>query len=264
MSVFAVLLAPLLIGPSFTAENPLKGAAVAPSAPAVARDRTFSSPEADKSESKSFIKIEDTSLEAGLEYPLSFGLNGKYHINDSFYARIGTGFTPKILLGAFQRTAPSLGYLNRKEAQLIGDVIRSSLLGAYRFGWLPYTKKSGGPYMELGVFGMAFGRGGETSGGAINEVLGADLNEAGKNLYSVRSDLFGAAFYAGYQIPIEKRIRLNIEAGVLKILYAEVKQYKKGSSAEPLPKKYHKELESFLVRKGWIFPTISAWIGFSF
>ena len=152
----------------------------------------------------------DTSVELGLEYPLSFGAHGKFHLNESIYTRLGVGFTSQVFVGAFTRLAPGLGYLNRQEAQLIGDTIQNSLFGSLRFGWLPYTKKVGGPYMELGLLGFAFGRG-ETSGDALNEAIGASLNIGGKNRYSVKSDILSGTFHMGYQVPIEKRIHLNIE-----------------------------------------------------
>ena len=204
----------------------------------------------------------DTSVELGLEYPLSFGVHGKFHINKSVYTRLAFGFTPGFFVGAFTRIAPSLGYLERHEASLIGDVIQNSLFGSIRLGWLPYTKKVGGPYMELGLFGLAFGRG-ETSGTTLNEAIGTELNTVGDNLYSVKSELLSGTFHMGYQIPIEKHIRLNLELGILKILFANVKEDKKNEVVS-LPEKHHEVFRKFLVEKGWIFPTFSAWLGFSF
>ena len=204
----------------------------------------------------------DTSVELGLEYPLSFGAHGKFHLNESIYTRFGFGFTSQVFVGAFTRFAPGLGYLNGQEAELIGDTIQNSLFGSLRFGWLPYTKKVGGPYMELGLLGFAFGRG-ETSGQVLNDAIGIDLNIGGKNRYSVKSDILSGTFHIGYQVPIEKHIHLNLELGILKILYVQVKQNKKNKVAF-LPEKHHEEFKQFLTEKGWIFPTLSAWIGFSF
>ena len=209
----------------------------------------------------SVIDYVDTFIEVGLEYPLNFGVHGKFHVNDSFYTRLGLGFTPALLVGGFKRLAPSLGYLNRQEADLIGDAIQNSLFGSLRFGWLPYTKKVGGPYMELGLIGLMWGKG-ETSATALNEAIGTDLNQAGNNRYSVKSNLVGGTFHIGYQIPIEKHVRLNVELGVLKILYSYLRESE--GNVTPLPEKHHEDYKDFLVRKGWVFPTISAWLGFSF
>ena len=209
------------------------------------------------------VEAIDTSVEVGLEYPLSFGAHGKFHITDSFYARLGTGFTPKILVGAFKRLAPTLGYLNRHEATLMGDTIKNSLFGSTRLGWLPYTKKAGGPYMEVGLLYLAWGLG-ETTGTALNEAIGTDLNTAGDNIYSVKSDVLAGTFHIGYQIPIESHIHLNLELGILKILFVDMKKHEK-EGVPSLPKEYHADFKKLLVgKKGWIFPTLSAWLGFSF
>lgn len=206
----------------------------------------------------------DTSIELGLEYPLSFGAHGKFHVSESIYTRLGAGFASELLVTSFSKIAPSLGYLNRQEANLISDVIQNSFFGALRFGWMPYTKKFGGPYMELGLLYLIFGRG-ETSGTVLNAAIETDLSQAGSNKYSVRSDLLNGTFHVGYQIPIEKNVHLNLELGVLKILYVNMKKNNpKGSEIVSLPKEHHKNFEQFLLNKGWIFPTLSAWLGFSF
>ena len=230
-----------------------------------AEDSSTTPNETAKAESHFGLSIDtiDTSVELGLEYPLSFGAHGKFHLNESIYTRLGVGFTSQFFfVGAFTRVAPGLGYLNQQEAQLIGDTIENSLLGSLRFGWLPYTKKVGGPYIELGLLGFAFGRG-ETSGEALNEAIGASLNKGGKNRYSVKSDILSGTFHIGYQVPIEKHIHLNIELGIIKILYVQIKENKK-RKVDFLEEKHHEEFKQFLTEKGWIFPTLSAWIGFSF
>ena len=220
--------------------------------------------EGQKTEShfKRVLDTIDTSVELGLEYPMSFGVHGKFHVNDSIYTRLGFGFTPKFFVGTFERIAPALGYMNGEEANLIGDVIQNSLFGAIRLGWLPYTKKVGGPYMELGLLGLAYGQG-EASGTALNGAIGTDLNEEGANLYSVKSNLLSGTFHVGYQIPIEKHIHLNLEMGILKIFFVEMKETTK-NGIDSLPKESHEDFKRFLTDKGWIFPTLSAWIGFSF
>ena len=213
---------------------------------------------------KDTIASVDPAVELGLEYPLSFGVHGKFHINDSIYTRLGAGFTSELLVTAFAKIAPSLGYLSRQEANLISDVVKNSVLGALRLGWMPYTKKFGGPYMELGLLYLAFGQG-ETSGTVLNAAIETDLSQTGSNRYSVRSDILNGTFHIGYQIPIEENIHLNLELGVLKILYVGLKTNKApASGVVALPEEQHKKFKSFLVDKGWIFPTLSAWLGFSF
>ena len=213
---------------------------------------------------KDTIASVDPAVELGLEYPLSFGVHGKFHINDSIYTRLGAGFTSELLVTAFAKIAPSLGYLSRQEANLISDVVKNSVLGALRLGWMPYTKKFGGPYMELGLLYLAFGQG-ETSGTVLNAAIETDLSQTGSNRYSVRSDILNGTFHIGYQIPIEENIHLNLELGVLKILYVGLKTNKApASGVVALPEEHHKKFKSFLVDKGWIFPTLSAWLGFSF
>ena len=203
----------------------------------------------------------DPAAEVGLEYPLSVGAHVRFYFNDQMYTRIGVGFTSGLLTSGFSRIAPAFDYLSRDEARLIGDVIKNSLFGSFRFGWIP--KKTGGPYAEIGIMALAFGKG-ETSGSVLNSVVETSLSEAGKNRYSVRSNVLNGSFHAGYQIPIEKHIHLNIEAGVLRVIAVEWKGSNGSSAADPLPEEHVDGFTGFLLKKGWIVPTIALWLGFSF
>ena len=203
----------------------------------------------------------DPIAEIGLEYPLSVGVHVRFYFNDQFYTRIGSGFTSGLLTSGFSRIAPAFDYLSRDEARLIGDVIKNSFFGSFRFGWTP--KKAAGPYAEIGLMALAWGKG-ETSGSILNGAVETALNESGKNRYSVRSNLLNGSFYAGYQIPIEKHIHLNIEAGVLKIIAVEWKGSNGSAAADPLPEESVEDFTNFLLKKGWIVPTVAVWLGFSF
>ena len=201
------------------------------------------------------------SIEVGVEYPINFGLHVKTRINGDFYTRFGFGFVTEFFLGSFSKLAPNLGYLNQQEADLISDVLKNSLYTEVRLGWSPYYEKhAGGPYIELGVSGMFLGKG-ETSGFTLSKAIG--VGDESQSHYSVKSNTYNANLHIGYQLPIEKHINLHVEVGVLKI-------FKIDSMAQETPgfkvlsEASHSELESFLMDKGWIFPTASVWFGFAF
>ena len=110
---------------------------------------------------------------------------------------------------------------------------------------------------------LAFGKG-ETSGSILNGAVETDFNEAGANRYSVRSNLLSGSFHAGYQIPIEEHIHLNIEAGALKIIAVEWKGGNGAAAVDSLPEEHVEAFKAFLLDKGWIVPTVAVWLGFSF
>ena len=93
----------------------------------------------------------NTSVELGLEYPLSFGAHGKFHIGESMYSRLGVGFASELLVTAFSKIAPSLGYLNRQEANLISDVIQNSFFWGLAFGMDALYKKIRGALYGIGA-----------------------------------------------------------------------------------------------------------------
>ena len=206
--------------------------------------------------------VSGNSVEIGIEYPLNFGVHLKSRINGDFYLRFGSGFVTEFFLGSFAKLAPNLGYVNEHEALLISEAFKNSLYGDLRLGWSPYYKKhAGGPYIEVGASGFFFGKG-EVSGFTFGKAINTD-GELSDSKYSTRPKSYAANLHLGYQIPIEKHININIEVGAIKIFDIKLNPTTSPNAAA-LPEKYHQEFIDFIIQKGWIFPTFSAWVAFSF
>ena len=209
---------------------------------------------------RSFHFLKDHSVEVGVELPLNFGVHGSVHFNKESYFRLGAGFASEYFLGTFARLAPHFNYISQGEAELIVDIIKDSLYLDTRLGWVPYGKKhAAGPYMELGLSGMLFGKG-KTDGLTLKNALNVG-ETTGK--YSVKSNVDNASFHAGYQIPFEKNLKLNVDVGVVKILHVNPIE-KKSVELQALSKEDYGKLQDLLVKKGWIFPTVSLWLSFAF
>ena len=201
-------------------------------------------------------------LEVGLEYPTSFGVNLRYLLTDSVYARFGLGFMSEFLLNSFEKIADSFGYLNQEEAKLLSDTLKNSLYLDFRLAWAPYLKaEGGGPYLELGLSHSRSGKGG-SRGITLNQVLEDDSFDETKR-YSLRANTYNFNFHVGYQIPIEK-VRLNFEIGLIKILRTELLGETSIDYPENLSGSQKNRFQDFLETKGWVFPTFSGWIGFAF
>ena len=202
-----------------------------------------------------------STVEVGFEYPLNFGTHIKYYLSKNFYSRLGVGFMAEFFLGSFAKLAPYLGYLNNHEATVISHIFESSFYTDLRFGWFPYAQSSdGGPYLELGVSGMFFGRG-QVSGFTLSKALNLELDSVGH--YSIKTNAYNGTLHIGYQIPFE-RLKLNIEAGFIKIFHTQLRSASVIGAPNQLNAEQKKVLQRFLHKKGWIFPTASGWIGFSF
>ena len=200
-------------------------------------------------------------IELGLEYPASFGLNLRYLLTDSVYARLGFGFMSEFFLETFERIADTFGHLNEEEAQLLSDTLKNSLYLDVRLAWAPYLKSDGGgPYLELGLSHSRYGKG-ELSGINLNKALEDDSFESGR--YSAKTNTYNANFHVGYQIPFEK-LNLNFEIGVIKIFQTQLLEVNAPNAPKKLSDKQKETFQSFLETKGWIFPTFSGWISFAF
>ena len=256
----------LTAGGAFSAPAETRGASSLPenpdslklvsAPPAKTRDKGFAF--------HSFHFLKNHSVELGVEVPLNFGIHGSVRLTDTTYTRLGFGWIYENFLGVFAKVAPHLGYITEDEANLMIDVIKSSLYLDARLGWMPYMNNyEGGPYIEAGVSGMLFGQG-KTDADTLRKTLNTkdDINdiEAG---YSVRSNVYNATFHLGYQIPFEKNLKLNIDLGILKIFHLTAAPAD-SIRLKPLPQKKYKELRDLLLKKGWIFPTVSLWLSFKF
>ena len=201
-------------------------------------------------------------LEFGLEYPTSFGVNLRYLLTDSLYARFGLGFMSQFFLDSFQKTADTFGYLNEEEAKLLSDTLKNSLYLDLRLAWAPYLRsEGGGPYLELGLSHSRYGKG-ELKGITLSQVLSNDSFDEIKK-YSAKTNTYNVNFHVGYQIPFEK-VKLNFEIGLIKILYTELLDEASVDFPELLSESQKKSFQDFLETKGWIFPTFSGWISFAF
>ena len=201
-------------------------------------------------------------LEFGLEYPINFGLHLKYQFGDSFYARMGLGFMHGFFLDSFERLSPSFGWLNQEEAKLISDTFENSLYLDFRLAWSPYFKESGGgPYLELGLSRLLYGKGKLTGINLIKATSSNSFEESAS--YLAKTNTYNATFHIGYQIPLEK-LKLNIEVGLIRILTASIVSEPPLTAEKLFNEKQEIRFKKFLKDKGWIFPTVSGWISFAF
>ena len=209
--------------------------------------------------------FEHPILELGLEYPMNFGVQFKYQLYDFSYVRFGFGFMSGFFLEGFEKLSSSFGYLSKSESNLLSDTFRNSMYLDLRFGWMPYFKKmGGGPYLELGLSNTLLGKG---------ELRGIRLRQSIPNgsydesvTYSVKTTAYNGTFHIGYSIPFEK-IKFNLEVGVIKVLHASSMNLDDNQipiGSEALSKDQEKLFQKFLEERGWIFPTVSGWISFSF
>ncbi len=201
-------------------------------------------------------------LEFGLEYPLNFGLHLKYLLTNSFYARLGLSFMPDFFLDSFESLSPSVGWLSEEEAKVIASAFENSMYIDFRLAWTPYLEESGGgPYIEAGVSRILYGKG-ELSGGQLSKIISQGrFDETAR--YSVKTNTYNVTAHIGYQIPFE-RIKLNIEVGLIKILLSHILSETSLTANQALNESQKKGFQKFLKQKGWIFPTVSGWIGFAF
>ena len=210
---------------------------------------------------RSFQFLKNHSVEVGVELPLNFGIHGSIRVSDTTYIRLGVGQIYEKFLGVFSEIAPKFGYISADEAHLMVDVLKNSLYLDARLGWMPYvTDHRGGPYLGLGISSMLFGQG-KTKAETLSNALGV-VDEIGTN-YSVKSNVYNATFHLGYQIPVAKNLRLNVDAGIVKIFHTNAVS-SNSVELKQLPKEKYTKLRDFLVEKGWIFPTISIWVSFMF
>ena len=68
--------------------------------------------------------VSNRFLEFGLEYPTSFGVNLRYLLTESVYARFGLGFMSEFFLNSFEKIADTFGYLSEEEAKLLSDTLK--------------------------------------------------------------------------------------------------------------------------------------------
>ncbi len=255
------------------ARPPLKkealSAADQPDQPPASRPQNLKKPAGEASGGRGPAEAESSArprrrfVELGLEYPLAFGLHGKYMLSDQWHIRAGAGFMAEFFLSGFSKIMPYTGYLEEAEIQLISDILKNSLCAEIRLGWAPYFKEGGGPYLELGLSHASYGKG-EVRGSVFNEAggFGDDMDE--ESLYSAKTNILSGSLHLGYQIPFE-RLRLNLELGLLKILKAEASQIRATTRAPGrLSSRQRQRLNRFLEKKGWIAPTFSIWLGFAF
>lgn len=204
-------------------------------------------------------------FEFGLEYPVNFGVQLKYLVDDSFYGRLGLGFVSEFFLSTFSKISPSIGYLSSAEAKLIGNTFKNSLYVDFRLGWAPHLKKSkGGPYIELGLSRSLFGSG-ELEGISLSQALsGEEFDEL--KTYSAKTHSYNGTVHIGYQIPIEQ-VKFNFEVGLVKVLSSEIlslDEDKRPLGSIDLSPSQKESFTNFLKEKGWIFPTFSAWLSLGF
>ena len=214
---------------------------------------------------KNSTSFETPSLEFGLEYPMSFGIQLKYQLYDFSYIRFGFGFMSGFFLESFEKLSSSFGYLKSHESNLLSDAFRNSMYLDLRFGWIPYLKKmGGGPYLELGLSNTLLGKGELRGGHLSRSIPTGSYNEL--ETYSAKTTAYNGTFHIGYSIPFEK-IKFNLEVGVIKVLHASFMDLNKDQisiGSKSLSKKQKKLFRNFLEDRGWIFPTVSGWISFSF
>ena len=205
------------------------------------------------------------TIELGLEYPINFGVQFKYMFYDTSYVRFGFGFMSGFFLESFEKLSPSFGYLKEQEANLFSDTFRNSMYLDLRFGWIPYFKEmKGGPYIELGLSSTLLGKG-ELRGTHLSRSIPEGSYDE-LETYSAKTTTYNGTFHIGYSIPFEK-IKFNLEVGVIKILHSSFMDLNEDQipiGTEPLSKKQERLFKSFLESRGWIFPTFSGWISFSF
>ncbi len=218
--------------------------------------------EIDRELSGGILNVDSRFVEMGLEYPINFGLHLKYLLNDSVYARLGLGFMPSLFLDSFEKVSPVFGWLTKEEASLISDTFENSMYLDFRLAWSPYFKSpDGGPYLELGLSRILYGKG-DLRGKFLNKTLASAAFEESVT-YSAKTHTYNATFHIGYQIPLEK-LKLNIEAGLIKILALDITSKTSLTATQSLTAEQEKSFRSFLIKKGWIFPIVSAWISFAF
>ena len=211
---------------------------------------------------RSFQFLKDHSVEVGVELPLNFGVHGSIRLTDTAYVRLGAGYVYEKFLGVFSEVAPYFGYISEDEANLMVDVLKESVYLDGRIGWRPYAKsREGGPYIELGISSMLFGKG-ESDAYTVSKTLdeGDDIEKP----YSVKSNVYNATFHLGYQIPFAKNLRLNVDTGIVKIFHAQPVKKSVPVGLKQLSQEKYNKLSELLVKKGWIFPTVSVWISFMF
>ena len=218
---------------------------------------------------RSFQFLKNHSVEVGVELPLNFGAHGSVRLTDTTYVRLGVGQVYEKFLGAFSTVAPHFGYISEDEAHLIVDVLKNSWYLDARMGWMPYaTLHKGGPYIELGISSMLFGKG-ETDADTLGETLGVGAADDIEARYSVKSDVYNATFHLGYQIPFAKNLRLNVGVGIVKIFHVDAVKSADAIESDsleltPLKEEEYKKLRKLLIEKGWIFPTVSVSLGLVF
>lgn len=208
------------------------------------------------------IFVSEQFFEIGLEYPTNFGIHLRYLLNQNIYSHFGMGFMPKIFLNSFKYVTSFLGYLTEEEAKIISNTFENSLHLDFRLAWLPYLNEfKGGPYLEFGVSGIFLGSG-KLQGSLLSKVFpNTDFNEL--KTYSSKTNSYNATVHIGYQIPFEV-VNLNIEIGVIKFLRTNILNVSTVQAPDLFTKKQKEVFQHFLKEKGWIFPTISAWLSFSF
>ena len=218
-----------------------------------------------ESQEKKSTSFETPSLELGLEYPMNFGVQLKYQLYDFSYVRFGFGFMSGFFLESFEKLSSSFGYLSRHESNLLSDTFRNSMYLDLRFGWIPYLKKiGGGPYLELGLSNTLLGKG-ELRGGHLSRSIPTGSYDE-LETYSAKTTAYNGTFHIGYSIPFEK-IKFNLEVGVIKVLHASFMDLDEDQipiGSKVLSKDQEKLFQNFLEERGWIFPTVSGWISFSF
>ena len=259
---------------NFKKQSPLQSESSLESTKLKQEVRQILSPESEQSSSKtlnnSSLDREISSgeftqnnkfFELGLEYPMSFGVHFRYLFDDSFYARLGLGFLPRFFLSTFKEISPNFGYLSEEEALLMANSFENSVYLDLRFAWSPALKTKGsGPYLELGLSGIVYGKG-TLEGDNLSKAL--DSNLFPETRYSAQVNTYNFTVHAGYQIPIDS-VKLNIEVGLIKILSANVKSEADDVEHQAFNTKQTDRYKKFLMDKGWIFPTLSAWISIPF
>ena len=128
--------------------------------------------------------------------------------------------------------------MKEEEASLLSDTFMNSIYLDLRLGWTPYYKETGGgPYLEVGFSNTLLGKG-ELKGANIAKVI-RDVNFDETKNYSAKTTTYNATFHVGYSIPFEN-IKLNFEAGLVKILHTSIMDLEKdqiGIGLEEISKK---------------------------
>lgn len=200
-------------------------------------------------------------VELGLEFPLYFGVHGKWNFYKDVYVRAGGGFASQLLVQVIEGLSFINPSLNPSELDLAKQTISDALYLSASIG-MKLDQHLKGLYLDVGYSYMYPDK--DLDSEFLNKYISKDkIDEKKYPSVPMNGHIHNLVGHLGYTLVFDPNLSVSGELGFVKPIYSTV-NYK--NSKKELTASSRKELidKSKKVHKKLWMPTISAWLTYNF